>query len=277
LLPIIFGLLAALTWGGGDFSGGLASRRSSALRAITLAELAGLVGLLLFIPIVNEPIPPLDVWIQSGVASLVGTVGLIILFRAFAEGKMSIAAPVSSLLAAVIPVVVSIFTEGLPPLTTYIGFGLAMLSIWLVSQEGGKLHIEGLRDLRMPFLAGLGFGSYFVIINHATQEYALWPLISARLAASVGLVVLGFARRKSLFPSRPVWALAIFSGIMDTGGNAFYILAGQTGRMDVSAVIAALYPAVTVILAWVLLKEHIRKSQWLGVLAALAAIAIMAQ
>ena len=109
MLPIIFGLLSALTWGAGDFNGGLAAKRSNPYGVVAVAHIISLGLLLLLIPIIGEPIPPLQDWLWSAAAGLTGAIGLLLLYRALAEGSMSVAAPVSALLAATLPVFVGIF------------------------------------------------------------------------------------------------------------------------------------------------------------------------
>jgi drug/metabolite transporter (DMT)-like permease len=275
LAAILFGIISALAWGGGDFTGGLASKRERAFRVVTLAEISGFVLLIVLILIFPEPIPPVEVWLISGLASLLGTAGLIVLYRALAGGQMSIAAPVSALMAAIIPVVVSGFTEGLPGWVTLIGFAFALASIWLISQDEKTSHLQRLSDLRLPLLAGIGFGLYFVLIHSATQDYTLWPLIAARSASIPLLVVYGLITRQRVLPQRTLWPLVSSGGLLDVAGNAFYVLAGQVGRLDIAAVLGSLYPASTVILAAIFLKERINRTQVLGIMVALLAIVLM--
>jgi uncharacterized membrane protein len=275
LSSIIFGLLSALTWGGGDFIGGLASRSEKAVRVVTLAEIVGLLLLIVLKLFIPEPVPPVQVWLVSGLASLLGTAGIILLYFALAQGQMSIAAPVSALMAAIIPVVFSGFTEGPPGPVTAVGFVFALASIWLISQDEKATHLQRLSDLRLPLLAGVGFGLYFVLLHSSTQEYTLWPLIAARLASIPVLVVYGLVTRQAVLPRRPLWPLVSLGGILDIGGNAFYVLAGQVGRLDIAAVLGSLYPASTVLLAGLLLKERLTRVQVVGILAALLAIILL--
>jgi len=190
---------------------------------------------------------------------------------------MSIAAPVSALLAAVLPVVVGALTAGLPPATQLLGFGLALLAIRLDSQAAGdgKFHLERLSDLRLPFLAGLGFGTYFILMHGVAQEATLWPMIASRTGGTLVLAAVLWLRREPLTVARSNWPLVTLSGGLDVGGNIFYVLAAQTGRMDIAAVLSSLYPGTTAVLAWLVLKEHISTGQKLGILAALAAIVLM--
>lgn len=275
MLSIVYGLLSALVWGGADFAGGLASRSERPIRVVTLAETAGLVLLIGLFFLFPEPMPPVEVWVISGIASICGTIGIILLYRALAEGQMSIAAPVSALMGAIIPVVVSGFTEGLPGWITILGFLFALASIWLISQDEKTGHLQRLSDLRLPLLSGVGFGLYFVLIHSVAQDYTLWPLIASRSISVPILIAIALIARQRVMPQRPLWPLASLGGFLDVSGNVFFVLAGQVGRLDVAAVLVSLYPASTVMLAAIFLKERINRTQTVGVFAALLAIVLM--
>lgn len=276
-MTIFFGLLSAIVWGGGDFVGGLASRRVGAWRAVFYAEIIGLALLLAALGFYREELISTRGLLLGVAAGAIGSLGLLALYRAMQVGKMSIAAPVSALLAALLPVVVGALTVGLPPLTQVAGVGLALLSIWLVSQTEGdaRLRLERLSDLRLPLLAGIGFGTYFILIHGVAQEATLWPMIASRAGGTLVLVAVLFLRRESAKIPRAGWPLVMLSGTLDVGGNLFYVLAAQSGRMDIAAVLSSLYPGMTALLAWLVLKEHISGGQRLGILAALAAIVLM--
>ena len=276
MLSVLYGLISAIGWGAADFTGGLASKKSSPYQVLLLAEVSGLVPLLIAALAMREPVPGAGSWAWGAAASAVGTFGLLFLYRALAGGQMSIAAPVSALLAAVVPVVVGAVTEGLPAPLTLLGFFLALASIWIISQSGERVdpHLT-LHNLQLPFIAGLFFGFYFVMIHQATRESFLWPLVSARAAGTVIMMMVALALRGPMLPERSVWPLVILGGVLDVSGNLFYVLAGRTGRLDVAAVLGSLYPASTVLLAWLLLKEKISRLQVGGIALALAAIALL--
>ena len=276
MLSIFYGLLSALGWGAADFTGGLASRRSNPYQVLFLAEISGLIPLLILALILRDPLPGVSVWAWSAAASTVGTFGLLILYRALAEGSMTIAAPISALLAAVIPVLVGSLTQGFPKPVTFLGFVLALVSIWVISQNGESRDLRlNLQTLRLPFLAGLFFGLYFVMIHQATRQDFFWPLVSARLAGTLVMSVYALIVRGPLLPARPLWGLVALGGVLDVTGNAFYVLASRVGRLDVAAVLGSLYPASTVLLAWLILKERLTSLQLIGVLLAFAAIVLL--
>jgi uncharacterized membrane protein len=277
LSEIIFGLISAMAWGGGDFAGGMASRKVGAYRAVLFAEVVGQVFLLVALAIFQERIIPARSFLIAFCAGGIGSLGLLILYQAMAAGKMSLAAPVSALLAAALPVIFGALTAGLPKTTQLAGFALALGAIWLVSQpEGDKPQLEHLSDLRLPLLAGVGFGMYFILMHGVAQEATLWPMIASRTGGMflLGIVVL-VIRRESLNIPRAGWPLVTLNAVLDVSGNLFYILAAQVGRVDIAAVLSSLYPGMTALLAWLILKEHISSGQRLGILAALAAIALM--
>jgi drug/metabolite transporter (DMT)-like permease len=272
LLSIIYGILSAGTWGAGDFIGGLASRRTSPYRVLFLAELAGMIPFTLLALLLREPLPPTsDMFLGAG-SSLLGLMGLLFLYRALAGSQMTIAAPVSALFAALIPVIFGFFALGAPSTTTLIGFALAFAAVWLISQTEFTNWRFSLQELRLPLFSGLFFGLYFLTLHRATLNAFFWPLAAARLAGFVALGLYALIARQPALPPREIWGLSVINGILDIGGNAFYVLAAQTGRLDVAAVLSALYPASTVLLAWIFLKERITWLQAVGVLLAFIAI-----
>jgi len=279
LQSILLGLASALSWGAGDFTGGLAARKVGAYRSVFYAEVVGILFLFLVIALTGEDMPGTRTILFSALAGALGTIGLMLLYHSMAVGVMSIAAPVSALLAAALPVAVGIFSEGFPGILTLIGFGFALAAVWMISQsEGGvKDILSHLSDLKLPLLAGIGFGFYFVFMHEATRDGGtlIWPMVFSRTG---GLLLITMY----LLVTRADWridfrALPIISvnGILDLGGNFFFILAGQAGRLDVASVLSSLFPGATVLLAWIILKERLNRNQWMGVVCALIAIVLL--
>lgn len=280
MLPILYGLISSTAWGAADFIGGLLSKRTSPIRVLYLAEIAGFVPFTVLALLLREPFPSLGDMLIGALASLLGLVGLVFLYRALAEGRMTVAAPVSALFAAFIPVIFGSLTLGLPSAATILGFGLAFLAVWLISQTDSTNLRFPLSDtsaslsasLRLPLLSGLFFGFYFILLHRATLNAFFWPLASARFAGFAALGLLALFTRQPAMPPRETWGLCILNGVLDIGGNGFYALSAQAGRIDVAAVLGALYPAATVLLAWFLLKERISATQTVGILLAFIAI-----
>ena len=278
MLPIIYGLASALSWGAGDFTGGLAARKVGAYRSVFYAEVIGIIFLFIVISFSSESLPSARARFFAIIAGVVGTIGLMLLYHAMATGVMSIAAPVSALLAATLPVVIGIFTEGLPEFLTMLGFAFALFAVWMVSQgkDGVKDIFSHLSDLKLPLIAGIGFGLYYILMDQATQDGgAFWHMLFARVGG-ISLILIYLIITRSSWKIDPT-ALPIISvnGILDLGGNFFFILASQAGRLDVSAVLSSLFPGATVVLAWIFLKERLTRNQWIGILSALIAIILM--
>jgi len=274
LLSIFYGIVSAATWGAADYIGGIATKRTSAYRVLFLAEIAGLVPFMALALLAHEPLPPFTDLLWGVLASLTGLGGLILLYRALADGQMTIAAPVSALLAAFVPVVFGLFTLGIPSLTTVLGFGLAFGAVWLISQTDSTTWRFTFSDLRLPLLSGIFFGFYFVLLHHATLNAFYWVLVAARLAGFLALGLFALITRQPALPPRNLWGYSIINGVIDIAGNAFYVLSAQSGRMDVAAVLGALYPASTVFLAAIFLKERMTRIQAIGITLAFVAIVL---
>src|SRR6266571_8991246 len=231
---VIFGLAASLCWGSGDFSGGLASRRANASSVVTVAYAVGFVLLVALALIWRESFPsPLDmVW--GGLAGLAGATGLISFYSALSIGRMGIAAPVSAVLTATLPVLFSAFTEGLPSLLQLGGFVLALLAIGLISHpERAKGRPEG---IGLALLAGCGFGCFFILISRVSHTATFWPLAVARFSSVLFLLIVVRIRQQPVLPKMTVAPLVLLAGVLDAMGNAFFILAAHSGRLDVAAV-----------------------------------------
>ena len=278
MLSILYGIASAATWGAGDFAGGLASRKLGAYRAVMYADFFGLLLVGIAFVFYRESIPSLSVLVTSAIAGVLGSVGLLILYYSLTQGQMSIAAPVSALFAAVLPVVVGAITEGLPKPLQFIGFAIALTSVWLISSgnQTERFRLKHLADLRLPILAGIGFGSYFVFIHYAVQGTSaiLWPMIASRMAGTLLLFIVVLFRREPFAVARDAWGVVALNATLDLLGNFFYILASHAGRLDIAAVLSSLYPGSTVLLAWFFLKERIAPTQWIGIAAALLAIVL---
>lgn len=277
MLSILFGLSSAITWGAADFCGGLASRKAKAYQAVLFGEAVGLAILLAALLLSGEKWIGWLAWLLCTIAGSMGVLGLLLFFQAMSKGQMSVAAPVSALTAAILPVIVGSFVEGFPGWLTMAGFVLALAAIWFISQpDGGPKSLRlRLADLSLPLIAGISFGVYLILIHRGSQNGLFWPMVSSRFSGVVTMVVYTLVTRQPFLPSKPVWPLLVLNGILDISGNGLYILAGQAGRMDVAAVLASLYPASTVLLAGLFLHERLNRLQLAGILAALAAIVLM--
>lgn len=272
-----FGLLSAASWGAGDFCGGLASRRANPYAVVIVAEAMGAVAMAIVALSLAEALPPSADLAWGAAAGIAGAIGILALYRGLATGRMGVVAPVSAVLAAALPVIVGAVMEGVPGAPQMTGFGMAALSVWWLSRpQTADIRAN---DLGLPLIAGVGFGLFFVLIDQASGTSAFWPLVAARSAALVMIVLVALATRQPLRPpadQRSALVLMGTAGVLDAAGNAFFVLAARLGRLDVASVLASLYPACTVGLAWLILKERLTRVQWLGVIAALLAIMLIA-
>lgn len=192
---------------------------------------------------------------------------------------MGIAAPVSAVLTATLPVLFSALTAGLPNALQVGGFLLALAAIALISrperateQAGGSASAHA---IRLAVLAGCGFGCFFILISRVTPGTTFWSLAVARFAAVVPLLVVVRLRRQPIVPGMAVAPLVVMTGILDATGNAFFVLAAHSGRLDVAAILSSLYPAATVLLAALVLRERVTRIQSVGIALALLAIPLI--
>lgn len=273
LLAAALALTAAACWGTGDFTSGLAARRFGAFGSVLISYAVGLVALVVVAVARAEAFPSLADLGWGALAGLSGMIGLGFLLRGFASGRMGIVAPVSAVLATAIPVIFAAFTEGLPRELQLVGFGLALVGIWLLSRPerlGGRPQ-----GLGMAVLAGLGFAGFFITLDQVSESAVFWPLVAGRVAACGVMVVFTLAKGQPITLRQAPLRLLTVAGVFDVAGNLFFLLALQTGRLDVVAVLGSLYPAVTAILARLIIKERMTHLQVIGVSAAVLAIVLI--
>jgi drug/metabolite transporter (DMT)-like permease len=274
ILTVGYGLLAAANWGASDFSGGLATRRGNVYSVIVASQSLGCILLLVLALILRQAIPPTTDLVLGGVAGACGGLGLMALYTALARQRMGAVEPVAAVTNALLPVTVGISTQGLPGVPALVGFGLALAAVWLISRGDSKAPIR-LRELGLPLGAGVGFGLFFILVGRVSQSSILWPLVFARLISVLLIALFAVIRGRPLRPARVQWLLIALVGVLDAAGNAFFSLATRSGRLDIAAVVSALYPGATVLLAWAMLHENLAAKQWLGVVAALIAVVLV--
>lgn len=274
-LVIIYGLASATSWGAGDFIGGLTTRRVSVYRVILFSQIVGMTLLLVLAVLSAEPLPAFDNLLLGGMAGISASLGLAALYRGLAQGRMGIVAPVAAVVAAALPVLVALYTQGFPSSSQLAGFGLALLAVWLLSiaEQGGTFTR---RDLRLPVLAGIGFALFFVLIDRVDDAALFWPLVAARLTSACIFGLVTIARRHPEALAAKQLGIIAMAGVCDAAGTAFFALATHVGRLDTSTIVSSLYPAATVALAWIVLKERFKRQQWAGIVMALAALALIA-
>lgn len=196
------------------------------------------------------------------------------LYRALAIGKMGLTAPVAAVLTTVLPLLFAIRTGGRPRAVQFAGFIFALIGIWLIAKpEGSAARPAG---LGLAVLAGMGFSGFLLMIKLANTSAVYWPVGVAR-AASLGLMLaIVLFRREAWVPGKNSFWIAALAGSADAFGSTLFLLALHYGRLDVAAVLSSLYPASTVILARIFLKEHLSGVQRLGMISAIIAVPLIA-
>jgi drug/metabolite transporter (DMT)-like permease len=260
LLAVLLGLASALSWGAGDFSGGLATKRESVLSVTVVSQVVGISLLTALALLTGEARPSPEAMWWGAAAGVCGAVGIIALYQGLAVGRMGMVAPLSAIMTASIPVLVGILLEGLPSVPQVAGFAIALLAVWLISSNSAELQRLQKQELGLATAAGFGFAGFLLFINFAISL----------------LLLIAVVARRSLRPGLRQLPLIFLTGILEVAGNAFYAAASQLGRLDIAAVLGSLYPASTVMLARLVLGERIHRRQWAGIFAALLAVVLIA-
>jgi drug/metabolite transporter (DMT)-like permease len=186
---------------------------------------------------------------------------------------MGLTAPITSVLAASLPVLFSALFQGLPGPLQLAGFALALLAVALISRpEAAGTRPEG---LGLALLAGLGFGAFLILIGQVSPGTVFWPLAVSRLSSFFFMLTLALTRHQGLLPKKNLLPLILLAGGLDVAGNTFFVLATHAGRLDIAAILSSFYPAVTVLLASIILKERVTRLQAAGIIIALVAIPLI--
>ncbi len=269
---IALALGASLTWGVSDFFGPLKARKLGVLPALVYVQLGGLVAIALIVAIRGKgPAGPAVLFAIPAAVS--GTLGFYAYYRGMAVGAMSIVAPIAGISAAV-PVVFGILTGDRPSVGQWLGIAAALGGVFLASREpsrGGKVAA----GVGLALLAAIGFGGYFPPMHEAGNADFWWASLIFRLTSTSVILAAVARRRPSLaVPSSQVPVLALI-GIGDMFGNFFFAAASTSGLVSITSVLASLYPIVTVLLARLVLKERVARSQEAGIALTLAGVALI--
>ena len=276
--PVICSVSAVFLWGASDFAGGYGSRRANAFVLTAFSHVCAF-ALMFAIALGTGSAFPSHASIAWAVAAgAVGGFSLSIFYRALAQGQMGMSAPIAALLGAAIPTLADIAMEGTPSRWTVAGFVLAILAIWLITRPEPSL--EGQASGRPPgvgmaALAGVGFAGFYLCIHQANGS-PVWLAAISRIGSFTATAVAVLATRAPLSLDRPRALLGAAAGWLDISASALFIFANQHGRLDEAVVITSLYPAVTVLLARLVLKEHFSRWKFIGLLAALTAVPLIA-
>jgi drug/metabolite transporter (DMT)-like permease len=275
------GLAASAFWGASDFLGGLATRKAHVVMVVAVAHSLSLVLLLLIALATHSPVPPERFALLGLSAGVFGGLALILYYQALSLGEMGLTTALTGLLTALVPVAYSFFTQGRPKSTQIAGFVLAGAAIALIAYApAGRPRPLA---LGLASLSGLGFGVFLVVLKVGSTHGVIWQLIYSRMASATlaaGVVVLimlreqGASLRKQVGANRFLW-VAGSAGVLEATGSLLYMRSAREGRLDVAAVLASLYPVVTILLAAWFLKERTTSSQALGMALALGAVVLV--
>jgi drug/metabolite transporter (DMT)-like permease len=294
-MALVLGLLVALTYGSGDFFGGLAAKRAPTTAVIIGSFALGSVGIGV-VTVAWGAVGTLphaegrDLAIGAAVGVL-GPLGLGLLYRGLATGRMSVVAPITAVIAAIVPLAWGLAAGERPSAVALVGVAVALVAVALIS--GAPTHEDHPADAPDPpilgvigpaAVSGLAFGAIFVLLGQASDHAGLWPLVVARpVAAAISVAAaLVLARRAGVGASSRIvapaaaWPYVVGAGVLDVSANGLYLAATNRGLLSIVAVLSSLYPAATVIGARVVLGERLHRLQLAGLALALAGVAAMA-
>lgn len=274
-MTILLSLLAAASYGLGDFNGGIFSRRGGAWAVALVAQLGG-TALVLVVTAATGGSPTTGdlAWaLLGGVGNGFGTA---FLYRGLASGRMGVVAPVSGVGAVLVPVVVGVLVGERPGGLVWLGVLLALPAIWLVSREpatGPALGASGMMD---GVLAGLGFGTLFAALAQIPAEAGFLPLALNQLIAGASIIAVALVLRADWVPRNRYALGGLASGALGALATGLFQVATHHGYLAVAAVITSLYPAFTVLLAATILREHIHRTQAIGLAMCAGSVVLVA-
>lgn len=258
-------------YGAADFLGGLASRRTTTLAVVAWSQAAGFLVLAVALPFVPGRAQPEDLaW--GALCGIVGAAAVGLLYRGLAIGTMGVISPITAVLSALLPVGFGLARGQVPTATAWIGIGCALVAVVAIAAGPAESTAHARRGLPEALGAGVLFGTFFIVLAQTRAEAGLWPLVGARSASFVVFALAGTLLRVSIRPARDAIVIIIAGGACDMLANVLYTIASHEGMLAIVVVLTALYPASTVALAAVILREHLRAVQWAGVALALVAV-----
>ena len=270
---IALALGASLTWGFADFFGPLKGRTFGALRVLVYVQLGGLFVIAVIVAIRGRG--PEDAAALLAIpAAISGTLGLYAYYRGMAVGAMSIVAPIAGV-SALVPVVFGIVTGDRPSVWQLLGIACALAGVFLASREPGRAGSRLAAGVGLALLAALGFGGYFPPMHAAGNADFWWAAFIFRMTSTTVILLAVAVVRPSLAMPPPQVPVLALIGIGDMLGNLLFAAASTSGLVSVTSVLASLYPIVTVVLARIVLKERVARSQEAGVGLTLAGVALI--
>jgi drug/metabolite transporter (DMT)-like permease len=277
-VAIALALVASLSWGFADFVAGLKSRALPLLTVMTVSQVVGLALIAAIVAVRGEGPPGGDFALFAALAAVGGLGGLAAFYRGLSVGAMAVVAPISGL-AAGVPVVFGLLRGERPSALQAVGIAFAMAGVALAAREKepeGERRARAAAGAGLALVAALGFGSFFVALDRASEEGdALWAILANRITGVAILATLCMVVRPSLrVAGADLRALAAV-GALDMAANTLYAVATRHGLVSVVAVLSSLYPVVVIALAYAVLHERVRPSQGVGAAATLAGVAMI--
>jgi drug/metabolite transporter (DMT)-like permease len=286
VLAVFIGVIAALIFGSADFAGGMAAKRISAVRVTAIGGLSGLAVLVVGLGIVPS-VWSTEAVLIGGITGITGALAVVLLYACLAIGPMSILSPLTAVISAVVPVLAGVLRGERLNAFGNIAIAVALVAVVLVGFVPGKGTVRpSPKALAMAIAAGVLIGVFLILIDLTPHDSGLVPLVVSRAVNAVvmfGAIAVGalWVRRRGAAPGdtggwKSGAALAIVAGITDAIANALLLLGLRLGELTIQAVLTALYPAGTIILAAIVLRERIAPVQVVGLVLALAAAAMLA-
>ena len=268
--------MCAVTYGLADYSGGRASRSVASTLVTLIGQSVSLVLVVVVVLLIGTPIASAHDLAWGAAAGAAGGFALIAFYRALASGAMTVVAPITAVISAVLPVIVGLSLGERPSGTALAGIVVACVAVALVSGAIGTRHQHTSAGIiALAFAAGIGFGFVFVALARTADDSGLWPLVTARAASVPVVAVIVVATRPGRGAMRSVIWLIVASGVLDMGANFFYLEASHRGLLSVVAVISSMYPVSTVCLAFALDHERVSKTQAVGLAFAVTALTLV--
>jgi drug/metabolite transporter (DMT)-like permease len=275
-VAILLAALCAATYGVADYCGGRASRSVASTIVALLGQATSLVLVVAGVALIGTPIASAhDLW-WGAAAGAAGGLALIAFYRALSRGAMTVVAPTTAVVSAVLPVLVGLGLGERPSATALIGIVAACLAVALVSGAIGTRHQETrFSTVVLAAAAGIGFGFIFVAFARTADDSGMWPLVAARVASLPVIAMIVGATRPGRGALRSVIWLVVASGILDMAANLFYLEASHRGLLSIVAVVSSMYPVSTVVLAFGLDHERVSKTQAAGLACAVTALTLV--
>jgi drug/metabolite transporter (DMT)-like permease len=275
-LGVAFGIATALGWGSGDFAAGLAGRKARPMAVLVISQVVGLAVAIAALGIAGERVPGATPLLWAILAGTSGMVCLGALYQALATRPMGLISAIQTLIGVVVPVGIGVLTGDRLRGQDIAGIALAITAIVLVTRPSGEMRIDR-AGLGLAVIAGLGAAGFFVGMGQSTGAGGgtWWPIVASRATTTLLAVTLTLAQRGTLETIRSISWLPAAVGVMDLAGNAFFLLAMSQGVLSLAVVVSSQYPAVTAILAAIVLAQRPSRTQAAGIGTALAGLALI--